>query len=220
MCTTGLGRLAEWSNWLASASRPIELPVLGVRVAIRRSNGQPPCGHNTQKATSLKKKSNGPLAGANKTFFSFFITGHYLGVLLVFFWGLVTGSKEQRSAKRRPHLEPPAPRGAPFPPAAAPPPTSSILASSLPRSRGWRRQSRLFRKDLAAACDAQSLSSPAFDHGPLSSKWAAASWTAPPPIVGVGVFVSCSFCFLSQAIIWAFYWVLMAAPRVSLTPAP
>jgi hypothetical protein len=65
----------------------------------------------------------------------------------------------------------------------------------LPRSRGWRRQSRLFRKDLAAAvCDAlcaQSLSSPAFehDHGPLSSKWAAASLTAPPPIVGVFVFL-------------------------------
>jgi hypothetical protein len=36
---------------------------------------------------------------------------------------------------------------------------------------------------------AQSPSSPAFDHGPLSSKWAAASWTAPPPIVGVFVFL-------------------------------
>jgi hypothetical protein len=34
----------------------------------------------------------------------------------------------------------------------------------------------------------------------------------------VGVFVSCSFCFLSQAIIWAFYWFLMAALRVLLTP--
>ena len=29
---------------------------------------------------------------------------------------------------------------------------------------------------------------------------------------------SCSFCFLSQAIIWAFYWFLMAAPRVLMTP--
>jgi hypothetical protein len=77
------------------------------------------------------------LAGANKTFFSFFITGHYLGVLLGFFWSPVTGSKEQRSAKRRPHLEPPAPRGAPFPPAAAPPPSQQLtsqpgLAAGIP----------------------------------------------------------------------------------------
>jgi hypothetical protein len=62
---------------------------------------------------------------------------YYLGVLLVFFWSPVTGSKEQRSAKRRPHLEPPAPRGAPFPPAAAPPPSQELtsqpgLAAAIP----------------------------------------------------------------------------------------
>jgi hypothetical protein len=64
-------------------------------------------------------------SGADKTFFSFLITGHYPGVF--FYWSPVTGSKEQRSAKRRPvPLEPPAPRGAPFPPAAAPPPSQQL----------------------------------------------------------------------------------------------
>jgi hypothetical protein len=60
-----------------------------------------------------------------------------------FFWSPVTGSKEQRSAKRRRRpapawsTEPPAPRGAPFPPTAAPPPSQQLasqpgLAAAIP----------------------------------------------------------------------------------------
>ena len=73
---------------------------------------------------------------------------------MVFFWSPVTGSKEQRSAKR--HPAPGAPR-----------PARRTLPAGC-RAAAW-----------PAAC-AQSLSSPAFDHEPLSSKWAAAEEEALP----------------------------------------
>jgi hypothetical protein len=73
------------------------------------------------------------LAGLSLVKFRLPLSGRFIG----FFWSPVTGSKEQRSAKRRPHLEPPAPRGAPFSPAAAPPPSQQLtsqpwLAAAIP----------------------------------------------------------------------------------------
>ena len=130
------------------------LPDVGSNLEFRAAwSSQQPADSSSGSATGTRTAS-AVCAGANKTFFSFFITGHYLGVLLVFFWSPVTGSKEQRSAKRRP--APGAPR-----------PARRTLPAGC-RAAAW-----------PAAC-AQSLSSPAFDHEPLSSKWAAAEEEALP----------------------------------------
>jgi hypothetical protein len=69
--------------------------------------------------------------GPIERFFRFLsqITGHYLGVLLVFFWSPVTGSKEQRSAKRRP--APGAPRPARRPPSRRGAPAFSLVLVGL-----------------------------------------------------------------------------------------
>jgi hypothetical protein len=79
-------------------------PAGTTRKAPRSPSQQP---RKTTPASQLRRRAT----GANKTFFSFFITGHYLGVLLGFFWRPVTGSKEQRSAQCQ---APPAP-GTPRP---------------------------------------------------------------------------------------------------------